>query len=243
MTIKMKTARKYIVLLAAALPLAACGPDANDGKADAVTATPEGEVAAAPEAEKTKLNEILAIGAALPAADRKMANVDGTEHSLKDLAGDNGLLVIFSCNTCPFVIGNAKKSEGWEGRYPGIYDYAAKAGIGMALINPNEAKRESGDGMDAMKERYDAQGLKGPYLLDAGHKVADAFGALTTPHVFLFDGDMNLIYKGAIDDNVDRAEEVEQPYLMNAIDAHLAGKTIEPNSTKQLGCSIKRVKV
>jgi hypothetical protein len=186
--------------------------------------------------------EILAIGAKAPSTNLKMQDVSGKSFSLKDIKMENGLLVIFSCNTCPFVIGNGSKSEGWEGRYPELAKLASMSGIGMALVNSNEAKRDGGDGMTDMKKRYKDQSLEGYYLLDENHILADAFGALTTPHVYLFDGDMKLIYKGAIDDSVDSSEGVKEAYLKNAIEAHLKGEKIEPNSTKQLGCSIKRMK-
>ncbi|MCZ4407923.1 redoxin family protein [Cryomorphaceae bacterium 1068] len=186
--------------------------------------------------------EILEIGSKAPKVDMPMMDISGDKVALKEIAGRNGLLVIFSCNTCPFVVGNGSKSEGWEGRYPGLYDAASSAGIGMVMVNSNEAKRDAGDSMDDMKQRYKEQGLKGRYVLDKKHVLADAFGALTTPHVFLFDANMKLIYKGAIDDSVDSAEDVKEPYLLNAIKMHVSGGKVDPNSTKQLGCSIKRVK-
>jgi len=194
-------------------------------------------------AAKNSEREILDLGKKAPKTDMMMTDVSGEDISLEMAAKDEGLLVIFSCNTCPFVIGNGSKSEGWEGRYPEIAEMAEKEGIGMVLVNSNEAKREKGDGMKDMKERYAEKNLKGYYVLDENHVLADAFGALTTPHVFLFDSDMKLIYKGAIDDSVDSSDDIEQPYLKNAIKAYKAGGKIDPNSTKQLGCSIKRVKV
>jgi len=186
--------------------------------------------------------EVLEIGAKAPMADKQMMDVSGKEISLSDATKKNGLLVIFSCNTCPFVIGNGTKTEGWEGRYPGLYDIASSVDMGMVLINSNEAKRGAGDSIEDMKNRYKEVGLKGNYVLDEKHLLADAFGALTTPHVFLFDANMNLIYKGAIDDSVDNASSVRDAYLLNAIKNHVSGNPIKPNSTKQLGCSIKRVK-
>jgi len=194
-------------------------------------------------AAKNSEREILALGKKAPKTDMMMKDVSGKDISLEKAAGENGLLVIFSCNTCPFVIGNGSKSEGWEGRYPEIANMAEKEGIGTVLVNSNEAKREKGDGMKDMKKRYAEKNLKGFYVMDENHVLADAFGALTTPHVFLFDSDMKLIYKGAIDDSVDSSEGVENPYLKDAIEAYKAGEKIDPNSTKQLGCSIKRVKV
>ncbi len=187
-------------------------------------------------------DNILKIGKSAPEQGLMMTDVSDKEISLKSAAKKNGLLVIFSCNTCPFVIGNGSKSEGWEGRYPELYDVASKANIGMVMVNSNEAKRDNGDNLADMKARYTEQGLKGYYVLDKNHVLADAFGALTTPHVFLFDENMELIYRGAIDDSVDSSENVKEPYLKNAIQAHLSGKDINPDSTRQLGCSIKRVK-
>jgi thioredoxin-related protein len=74
----------------------------------------------------------------------------------------------------------------------------------VVLVNSNEAKRDQGDSFADMQARYKEKNYSGSYVLDAEHKVADAFGARTTPHVFLFDKDMKLAYKGAIDDNVAR---------------------------------------
>ena len=70
--------------------------------------------------------------------------------------------------------------------------------------------------------------------------MADAFGALTTPHVYLFDNNMKLVYRGAIDDNVKKSSDVKAFYLQDALNNMVASKTIEPQTTRQLGCSIKR---
>ncbi len=174
--------------------------------------------------------------------DRSMTDVSGEEVSLSEVAGKKGLLVIFNSNLCPFVIGNGSKSDGWEGRYSEIHDLAAQAEIGMVLVNSNEAMRNAGDGMDDMKAQYLREGYKGRYVLDQGHRLADAFGAMVTPHVFLFDGDMKLVYTGTIDDSVNRTAEVKYPYLKNAIRAVDNEERPEPAITRQLGCSIKRVK-
>ncbi len=192
---------------------------------------------------ETSEPKMLEIGTKAPKTDLKMADVSGKEITLQSAAGKNGLLVIFSCNTCPFVVGNGSKSAGWEGRYPEVADMAQAKGINTVMVNSNEAKRAGGDSMADMKKRYSEKGLKGYYALDAKSQLADAFGAMTTPHVFLFDKDMKLIYKGAIDDAVDSPADVKTPYLKNAIEAYSNGKAIEPNSTRQVGCSIKRVKV
>jgi hypothetical protein len=184
----------------------------------------------------------LAIGTNLPAADTRMKDVSGSEISLKDAAGKNGLVVVFSCNTCPFVVGN-EDSEGWEGRYPALAAFVQRHGMGIVFVNSNTTKRDAGDGFADMQARYKEKKYAGYYVLDEGNKVADAFGARTTPHVFLFDKDMKLAYKGAIDDNVGKAAEVKDRYLEMAVAAVAAGKAAEPNTTRNIGCSIKRVAV
>lgn len=185
--------------------------------------------------------ETLTIGSAAPMADLKMKDISGSELCLNDIKGKGGLLVVFSCNGCPFVVGG-EGSEGWEGRYEELRGLAEGKGIGMALINSNEAKREKGDDMKSMQERASQHGFgKCNYLLDVNSKLANAFFARTTPHVYLFDASMKLVYKGAIDDNVDDSKAVKEPYLKNAINQLAAGKKIKPEETKPVGCSIKRV--
>lgn len=183
----------------------------------------------------------LAIGSKAPLADVLMMNVNGTQMSLNTAAGPNGLLVVFSCNTCPFVVGNGEKSDGWEGRYNETARFAKENGVAMVLVNSNEAKRNNHDSMDAMEAHAKDNNYGMPYLLDANHQLADAFGALKTPHVYLFDGDMNLVYRGSIDDNVSDAEAVSERYVQDAITAVANGKPVGVAETKAIGCSIKRV--
>ena len=189
----------------------------------------------------TEPNPELAIGAKAPLADVKMTNIDGSALSLVDAAGTNGLLVVFSCNTCPFVVGNGTKSDGWEGRYNETAAKAAAYGFGMVLINSNEAKRDNHDSMEAMQSRAKDQGYSMPYLMDSEHTLADAFGAMKTPHVYLLDKDMKLIYRGALDDNVSDADAVESFYALDAMASTSMGKPCEVRETKAIGCSIKRV--
>jgi len=185
--------------------------------------------------------ETIKIGTELPTAEMEMEATDGNKYTLQDLKGENGLLVIFSCNTCPFVVGS-KDSEGWDGRYNGIYAQCEKNGIGMVLINSNEAKRENGDSMEDMKAYAEERNFTMPYVLDKDHIVADAFGARTTPHIFLFGKKGSLDYKGAIDDSVESSKSVSEHWLNDAISAMSNGKKIDPQETRNKGCSIKRVK-
>ena len=183
-----------------------------------------------------------AIGEKAPMTTAPLIGVDGTSNTLLDLKGDNGLLVIFSCNTCPFVVGNGTKTEGWEGRYNDLAALAESLNIGMVLVNSNEAKRGGDDSLPAMKRHAMEAGYTMPYVMDEGSKLANACGARTTPHVYLYNGDLELAYRGSIDDNVNRAEEVKERYLDTAMQRMADGKKIKTAETKAVGCSIKRVK-
>ncbi len=179
--------------------------------------------------------ETLEIGEKAPLTEAKMNATDGKAYSLNDLKKDNGLLVVFSCNTCPFVIA-------WEDQYPKLGKLAKEKNIGMVLVNSNEAKRKGDDSLEAMKEHYAKANYNTPYVLDEKHKLADAFGARTTPHVYLFDGNMKLVYRGSINDMYEsRAKKVSKTYLEDAMGNLAAGKEIAPASTKEYGCTIKRV--
>ena len=183
----------------------------------------------------------LAIGEKAPMSTSPLLGVDGTSHTLLNLKEANGLLVIFSCNTCPFVVGNGTKTEGWEGRYNGLAELAESLNIGMVLVNSNEAKREGDDSFTAMKNHARDAEYAMPYVVDEGSKLANACGARTTPHVYLFDSKLELAYRGSIDDNVNRSEEVTERYLEMAMTRMAEGKKIKTAETKAVGCSIKRV--
>ena len=187
--------------------------------------------------QKGENYKTLTIGEKAPMTDSEMQSIDEKNYSLKSLAKENGTLVIFSCNTCPFVIQ-------WEDRYPGLAKLAETNKIGFALINSNEAKRRNDDSQEEMLEHAQAKGYSNvPYLVDERSLLANAFGAKTTPHVFLFDKEWKLVYEGAIDDNSKDAKAVTATYLQDALNNLKSGKKINPNNTKAIGCSIKRVKV
>ncbi|MBT7515419.1 MAG: thioredoxin family protein [Candidatus Marinimicrobia bacterium] len=174
----------------------------------------------------------LEIGSAMPLKDFQMAGISGKNITLSNAKGDAGTLVIFSCNTCPWVIR-------WEDRYVTLANTYAPKGIGMIAVNSNAARFGSEDSLEEMVEHAKNNGYNFPYAQDPGSKLATAFGATKTPHIYLFNADDKLVYLGAIDDNAKNAKKVEVPFLANAIDALLAGKPINPQATKALGCSIK----
>lgn len=175
----------------------------------------------------------LPLNAGLPLPDYKMKDVSGKEISLEGAKTKKGLLVIFSCNTCPYV----KLSESRILEYS---NYCLKNNIGCILVNSNEAQRGDEDSFEEMQSYYKAKSLKCYYVVDEKSQLADAFGANRTPQCFLFDA-KGLIYKGAIDDNVKDPSAVKEAYLKKALDALNSGKTPELQQTKSIGCTIKRL--
>lgn len=175
----------------------------------------------------------LAIGAAAPLGDQKLATTAGDETSINEARRENGLMVVFTCNTCPWV-------DKWEGRYHTIAATAADAGIGVLLVNSNEALRDGDESMDAMRERAERMNYTFPYAVDPGSVLADAFGASRTPEVYLFDRGMTLIYHGAIDDNARDVSAVESAFLLDAVAAYKAGRPVSVAESSSIGCTIKR---
>ncbi len=174
----------------------------------------------------------LEIGSTMPLKDLELADISGKNITLANAKGDAGTLVVFSCNTCPWVIR-------WEDRYVSLANTYAQKGIGMITVNSNAARFGGEDSLEEMLEHAKNNGYNFPYAQDPESELASAFGATKTPHIYLFNGDDKLVYRGAIDDNAKNAKEVDEPFLANAIDALLAGNPINPQTTKALGCSIK----
>jgi hypothetical protein len=183
--------------------------------------------------------ETIEIGQRIPEAKMKLKDLAGNYVRLTQCAKKQGLIVVFSCNTCPFVIGG-ESFPGWERTYNEYAEMASSKDIGFVLINSNEAKRDAGDNIEDMITRAKEKEYSMPYLLDAKSKVADAFGAKTTPHVFMFNKNMELVYKGSIDNSWDTKREKEEFYLREAVQEMLMKKTISVPSTPPRGCSIKR---
>ena len=176
----------------------------------------------------------LPIGADIPKPDVKMMDISGKEIALKDAVKKNGLLVMFSCNTCPYVVKNQQRTKE-------ISAYALKNEIGVVLINSNEAQRDGDDSFDAMKQYAKDQGYNWYYVVDQNSVLADAFGANRTPENFLFNKQGKLVYHGAIDDNPDEAG-VTRKHLKEAMDEMTNGKEITLKTSRSIGCTIKRIK-
>ncbi len=175
----------------------------------------------------------ITIGSQLPMGDEGMEEITGRNLSLNNIAEGNGLLVVFTSNTCPWV-------RRWQGRMRDIANIANDNNIGMVAINPNEGYRDRGDSLDDMIKHADKADYNFPYLLDEDHKIADAFGATRTPEVFLFNADLELFYRGAIDDNANSANGVQNAYVQLAIEAMVSGNELQINTSNVVGCTIKR---
>ena len=169
----------------------------------------------------------------MPNMDYEMKSINGISYSLNNLKEKNGIIILFTCNTCPFVVK-------WEDRYKLLEELAKKNNIGLVYINSNYKKRDGDDSYEEMKKHAKKMNYRFPYLLDEKSKLANSFGAKTTPHIFMFNSNLQLAYKGAIDDNYDDINKVKEFYLEDAIQQLVKGKRIKVSETKPVGCSIKR---
>jgi thioredoxin-related protein len=176
----------------------------------------------------------LPIGAALPKADSKLKDISGKEITLKSAVKENGLLVMFSCNTCPVVKMNQTRTNE-------ICQFAMQKNIGVVLLNSNEANRSGAESLTAMQQYAKDQEYTWYYAEDKNNQLADAFGATRTPECFLFDKNGKLVYHGAIDDSPSDAASVSRHHLKEAISEVLAGKEVSVKQSKSVGCSIKRI--
>ena len=175
----------------------------------------------------------LPIGSKVPLPDYKLKNIQSKRVALNDIREKKGLLVIFMSNSCSYVMQN-------ESRITEIAAYIKDKNIGIVLINSNDGNRLKTESFDAMKTYAQEQGYTFNYLMDEGHKLADAFGAIRTPECFLFDGGSRLVYHGAIDDAPADPEAVKRQHLKIAIEEMLAEKNITVNTSRIIGCGIQR---
>ena len=175
------------------------------------------------------------IGEQMPMQQTEVFDTNEKSRTLNDNLKENGLLVVFTSNSCPFVVM-------WEDRYQLLEEKCRNSNLGMVYINSNQAKRNGDDSIEKMKNHSKEMGYTYPYLIDKNSEMANAFGAKTTPHIFLFNKEKTLVYKGAIDDNYKSANDVTENYLLDALDQVSNQKNISIKETKAVGCSIKRAR-
>jgi peroxiredoxin len=166
---------------------------------------------------------------------KDLQGADGNRYSLHSFDDKPVLVVMFTCNHCPYVVS-------YEDRMVSIqHDYAGR-GVQLVAINANDEKAYPEDGYPQMVKRAKDKGFNFPYIRDPDQKVAEAYGAVCTPHVFAFDKDRKLRYRGRIDDSRDHLK-VKTHDLRNALDDMLAGRGVKEAETRPFGCSIKWMEV
>lgn len=158
--------------------------------------------------------------------------VDEKRHALADYRDKEAVVVIFSCNHCPYV-------RAWEDRMVQIQGDYAQRGVQLIAINANDPEKYPDDSFVKMKERAQEKGFNFPYLQDTTQKVARAYGADRTPEVFIFDKGGALRYHGTIDDSYEDPGAVKRHYVRDALDAVLADQTPPITETQPVGCTIK----
>ncbi|KJD31389.1 redoxin [Tamlana nanhaiensis] len=167
-----------------------------------------------------------------------LKNIDGKMVSLSDYENEKGVIVTFTCNTCPYAVA-------YEDRIVALDKKYAKQGYPVLAIMPNDTSIKPDDDLNAMKKRADEKGFTFPYLIDEKQDVFPKFGATKTPHIFILDRtEVGFVvsYIGAIDNNYKSAEAVTTKYVENAVDALIKGEEIIEKETKAIGCSIKVAK-
>lgn len=179
--------------------------------------------------EKTRL----AINASAP--DFNLPGVDGKNYSLKTFSDKAILVVIFSCNHCPYV-------QGYEDRMIALQSEFQEKQVAFVAINANETKHHPEDTFEKMVVRAREKKFNFPYLRDEDQSVAEAFGAHYTPEIFLLDAKRYLQYTGKIDDNWQDENAVKVRHLRDAILATLSGSPIDAPETHAIGCTIKWAK-
>ena len=175
----------------------------------------------------------ISVGSVAP--DFSLTNIDGATISLSDYSNEKGVMVIFSCNPCPYVIA-------YEDRIIDLHNRYASQGFPLVLINPNDAEKQPVDSMDEMRVRAEEKNYPFPYLKDEDQSVYEAYGATRTPEIFLLknngNGEFVVAYTGTVDDNYKDASAVTASYASEAVEALLKGETPNPASTVAIGCSI-----
>jgi peroxiredoxin len=172
----------------------------------------------------------LPIGAAAP--DFTLPGTDGRQYSLASFKVARLLVVVFSCNHCPYVVGSEDRINQF------VADYSGK-GVAFVAINSNETEGHPTDSLEHMKQRVKEKGFKFPYLRDETQDVAMSYGALRTPHFYVFDQERKLRYTGRMDDNPRTPGQETTHELRDAVDALLAGRKPAVELTNPIGCNVK----
>lgn len=160
-----------------------------------------------------------------------LPDTDGRPTSLPAPGEASATVVVWTCNHCPYALA-------WHDRLTAVAREYAERGVRFLAVNSNDAERYPADSLQAMAERYDPEEWGMPYLHDESQDAARAYGALTTPDLFVFDSELRLRYRGAPDaDHQDPAQNAA--WLRSALEAVLGNTEPDPAETEPIGCSIK----
>ena len=168
-------------------------------------------------------------------ADFNLKNIDGKFKTLADYKETKGLIIIFTCNHCPF-------SVSYEDRIIALQKKYGVQGFPVVAINPNDAVAYPLDSYENMQERAQEKNFNFDYLHDESQEIAKAFGATNTPHVYIVSNQQpgfKVEYIGAIDDNSYEPQSVRHRHVENAVEQLLKKTPVLVTKTKALGCSIK----
>lgn len=172
------------------------------------------------------------------ARDFSLPSVDGQIVSLASLEDAKGAIVIFSCNTCPYVVA-------YEDRMIELHREFAPKGYPVIAINSNDDQVSPGDSFDQMKKRAANKNFPFPYVYDKSQEIIKAYGGTRTPHVYLLNKENDKFvvkYIGAIDNNYQDAKAVTEHYVKDAVNSVMKGEEVAMNFTKAIGCTIKWTK-
>ncbi len=172
----------------------------------------------------------LKIGSSAP--DFNLPGVDGENYALSSFINKRILIVIFSCNHCPYV-------QAYEERIKEIQKDYTEKGIQIIAISSNDAVKYPEDSFEQMKIRSEEKSFNFPYLYDEDQSLARTYDATHTPEVFVFDKNRKLVYHGKIDDNWQEPQKVNSKYLREALDEILSTKAVSVPETYSIGCTIK----
>lgn len=172
----------------------------------------------------------LQIGESAP--DFKLPATDGNTYELSDFDDAGVLVVWFTCNHCPYVVGSDEVTRQTVEKF-------APRGVKFVAINANSKVTHPDDDFPSMVKRMEEHNFPWLYLYDETQEVALAYGALRTPHFYVFDGDRNLIYTGRGVDNPKDTSKMTVNNLDQALEEHLSGKPVSVPLTNPLGCNVK----
>ncbi|MEO8497077.1 MAG: thioredoxin family protein [Planctomycetota bacterium] len=174
-----------------------------------------------------EFNPTLSIGDPAPAW-KDLPGVDGKTHSLADLKQSKAVVLVFTCNSCPYAVD-------YEARIIALAKQFADQGVAVVAVNVNKVPEDS---FDEMKARAKSRGFNFPYLFDETQQIARDYGATYTPEFFVLDAQRKIVYMGALDDSP-AADKVQQQHVASALTALLDGQSPKVKETVAIGCRIR----